>query len=105
MADEKILAEEIMDEDELEEVAGGTTAETKDDRRRLLAMGYYEIKPHQNYAVGIANALEKLGKDTGYDFKFTSSSHMGTESNSYQFNGKEVTREKFWKLVDEFAKK
>lgn len=105
MADDKIFNEDIMDEVELDEVAGGTHAEILDDRNRLMALGYYEKKPNQKFAVGIANALDKLGKDTGYNFKFTSESHSGNVANNYFFNGKEISRDKFWSLVDEFTKK
>ncbi len=105
MVDEKILKDEILEEEELEEVAGGTTSEIKDDRKRLIKLGYYESKPHQKYEVGIANALEKLSNATGYGFKFASTSNTGNQENVYSFNGKEISRDKFWALVDEFATK
>ena len=105
MADEKILEGEVLDEEELEEVAGGTTAEIKDDRKRLIRLGYYENKPHQKYVVGIANALEKLSNATGYGFKFASTSQTGNQANVYFFNGKQISRDKFWSLVDELAAK
>ena len=105
MADEKIFKDEILDDEELEGVAGGTTAEIKDDRNRLIKLGYYEQKPHQQFSVGIANALEKLSKDTEYDFKFTSKSNAGHTANEYFFNGKQISRDKFWSLVDQFVAK
>ena len=105
MVDEKILKDEIMDDVELDGVAGGTHAEIIDDRNRLMKLGFYEKKPNQKFSVGIANALDKLGKATGYDFKFTSESNSGNVANTYFFNGKEVSRDKFWSLVDEFAPK
>ena len=105
MADEKILKDEILDDAELEEVAGGSTSEIKDDRNRLIKLGYYEQIPHQKFEVGIANALEKLGNDTGYNFKFTSASHRGNKKNEYFFNGKEISRDKFWALIDVVAVK
>ena len=105
MADEKIFKDELMDDVELDGVAGGTHAEIIDDRKRLMELGYYEKKPNQKFAVGIANALEKLGKDTGYSFKFTSQSNSGDVANVYYFNDKEVSRDKFWSLVNEFTHK
>ena len=105
MPDEKILKDEIMDEEQLDEVAGGSTSEIKDDRKRLIKLGYYENKPHQKYEVGIANALEKLSNATGYGFKFASTSHTGNQSNVYSFNGREISRDKFWALIDVVAVK
>ena len=105
MSEDKILENELLDEEELEEVAGGTTAEIKDDRKRLIRLGYYENKPHQKYVVGIANALEKLSNATGYGFKFASTSQTGNQANVYFFNGNQISRDKFWALVDEFATK
>ena len=64
MSEDKIINKEMLNEDELEEVAGGTTAEIRDDANRLRALG---LLP-QNRAVSqadINDAFWKLGQRYG----------------------------------------
>lgn len=93
MTDEKIFDSEKLTDDELDEVAGGTLDELKEDRSRLIELGYYEIIGNQRFSTGINNALAKFGKENG--MKMTMKYHKH-EANQYFINGEEVTRDELW---------
>jgi len=97
MADEKIFKDEILSDEELDGVAGGTRAETYADGDELVKRGL--ISEYDALSSSkVREAIHKLGykyKDHGGIKGF------GGKDNEY-FNkkGESVTREEFWKNFD-----
>ena len=94
MAEEKILKEdELILDEELDEVVGGTYEEIRDDANRLRALG---LLP-RNQAVSkqqINDALVGLGIGIGTDLR-------DDKNNKYYINHDKVSREKLWNYVYE----
>ena len=97
MKDEKILQEEILSDDELEVVAGGTRIETYADGNELYKRGLLS----ENDALSSTPVRELLHK-MGYKYvDHGGTAVFGAKNNEY-FNkqGVSVTREDFWKNFD-----
>ena len=97
MADKKILNEEILSDDELEVVAGGTRIETYADGNELYKRGLLS----ENDALSSTPVRELLHK-MGYKYvDHGGTAVFGAKNNEY-FNkqGVSVTREEFWKNFD-----
>ena len=97
MADEKIFKDEILSDEELDGVAGGTRAETYADGDELVKRGLISEDDAWSSSK-VREAIHKLGykyKDHG-GFEI-----FGADKNEY-FNkkGESVTREEFWKNFD-----
>lgn len=93
MAEEKIINDEIIEDEELEGVAGGASWEIQDDANRLRALGvlgYGRVDKQQ-----VNDAFTGLGLGIGTDLK------LGREKNSYYINHKKVSREKLWNYIYE----
>ena len=97
MTDEKILSEEILSDDELDNVAGGTRMETYADGNELYKRGLLS----ESDALSSTPVRELLHK-MGYNYKDHGGAALfGAKSNEY-FNkqGVSVSREEFWKNFD-----
>ena len=112
MKDEKILAEEILSDEELDNVAGGSWLEFTDDmlkaKERGLA-GFENLdmtnpnsdlikmigddKLRHQYVEKVSAVFASHGIEMTYNGKFL-------EANVYKFNGKEITRQQAWDIVD-----
>ena len=111
MKDEKILAEEVLSDEQLENVAGGSWVEFTDDMLKAKERGIAGFENlgldansdlikmigdddlrHQ-YVEKVASVFASHGIDMTYNGKFL-------ESNIYKFNGKEITRQQAWDIVD-----
>ena len=94
MADKKILDEEILTDDELDNVAGGTRAETFADGEELYKRGLLSASD-AFHSTPVRELLHKMGY-TGYK------DNGGLENGNIYFNkqGVSVTREEFWKNFD-----
>ncbi|MBR3747880.1 MAG: hypothetical protein IKN27_13060 [Selenomonadaceae bacterium] len=107
MANE-ILKDEILSDDELDRVAGGTFAESYSDAQKFEKLG---VKIFKNDLAGVplldpegfANlrkAFEKYGvtiKDDGSIF----GDLVGTsKANQYSIDGKQVSRDEDWKHIN-----
>ena len=92
---EKILDSEILKEENLENVAGGSTKEIKRDIRFLEAKG---LLP-KNISVKDAGAIKKAFAKFGIDCipKEGCYSH----ENIYSFNGKKISRLDAWQIVED----
>lgn len=94
MKDEKILQDEILSDDELDNVAGGNRIETFADGNELVKRGLLS-EEDALHSAPIRNLLHKMGY-TGYEDKGGL-----INSNIYKDkNGNLVTREEFWKNFD-----
>lgn len=104
----EILKDEILSDEQLDNVAGGTFAESYGDAKSFEKLG---VKIFKNELVGIplldhegfANlrkAFEKYGvtiKDDGSIF----GDLVGTsKANQYYLNGKEISRDEAWKHIN-----
>ena len=92
--EEKILKDEIMDDEELDGVAGGTRLETYDDGEELRKRGLLSQDDALS-STPVRETLHKMGyagyKDNGGIFK----------GNVYVNKaGQTVTRDEFWKNFD-----
>ena len=97
MADTKILDEEILSDDELENVAGGTRMETYADGNELYKRGLLSEDDSMS-STPVREAIHKLG------YKYVDHGGvkiLGAKDNEY-FNkdGLSVSRETFWKNFD-----
>ena len=104
----EILKDEILSDEQLDNVAGGTFAESYGDAKSFEKLG---VKIFKNELVGIPlldhvgfvnlrNAFEKYGvtiKDDGS----IGGDIMGTsKANEYFIGGKQVSREEAWKHIN-----
>ena len=97
MADTKILSEEILSDDELENVAGGTRMETYADGKELYKRGLLSEDDSMS-STPVREAIHKLG----YNYKdHGGMAVFGAKNNEY-FNkqGVSISREEFWKNFD-----
>jgi len=104
----EILKDEILSDDELDRVAGGTFAESYGDARSFEKLGVKIFKnelagvpllDHEGF-VNLRNAFEKYGvtiKDDGSIF----GDLVGTsKANEYFIGGKQVSRDEAWKHIN-----
>ena len=105
------MKDEIMNDEDLDKVAGGSwvefTADMLDAKKRGIA-GFENLKIDANsdlikmidndklrhqYVDKISNLFASHGIEMTYKGKFL-------ESNIYKFNGKEISREQAWNIID-----
>ena len=102
MADEKILKDEVMDESELEGVAGGTVNEVLDDREMLKKIGVYDFNSKDGFTKSVQNSFAKFGND--YGMKISVDVGLNAETaNKYSVNGKDISRDELYSLMNEVA--
>ena len=91
---------EVLDAEELDEVAGGTLRETLDDRTLLKQMGAYDFDKGQGFAKTLQNGFAKLGDK--FDMKITVDVNLNKNiANKYYLNGKEISRNELWSILKE----
>ena len=95
MAEEKILEEEVLDEEDLEQVAGGYSDEIRKDANKLRDLGFLHGRATKEE---IQEALGKISRQTGVKFGFELNEN---DENHYHINHKHVGRDRFWKEVNE----
>ena len=100
MSEEKILDNEILDDEELDGVAGGTFKETVGDRAKLNQLGLYNFDESKGFAGSIKEGFDKLGRELGLDVKCDSSLSNDT-ANRYQIDNRKMTRDEFWSIINE----
>ena len=100
MADEKNLDNEIMNDEELEGVAGGAMKETFEDRDELTKLGFYKFDTGLGLVMSVQSAYHKLGQKLGVELNCNS--FLSTDfSNRYRIDDRKVTREEFWTIINE----
>ena len=90
MPDEKKIADEVLSENELDNIAGGTREETLADGAELHKRGLLTEK-EAAHATHVYYTLYKMGY-TGYKDNGGSTANVYTDK-----NGNVITREEFWK--------
>ena len=97
MADEKILKDEILSEEELDGVAGGTRIETYQDGNELLKRGLIS----EDDALSSSKVREAIHK-LGYKYVDHGGVKMfgGKDNEYFNKNGESISRDQFWKNFD-----
>lgn len=95
MAEEKILKEEQLTEEELENVAGGSTGEILDDIKQLRKYGFN--LPNNASRDQVNDAMWQLGQRLG--FSLGTDLHDGTEKNRYYINHDKKSHDEVWEYV------
>ena len=100
MADKDKYADEIMSDDELDKVAGGTPGELADDSRFLNVLLHGTNKYHQCDRYG---EFRMFCSESARDDLKKSWNSLGIElidnrfgGNIYMLNGKEISRDEAW---------
>ena len=94
MAEEKILKDEVLNNEELDGVAGGTRLETYDDGEELYKRGLLTAE-QADHSASVRELLHKMGY-TGYkDNGGIVNGNIYTDK-----QGNTITREQFWKNFD-----
>ena len=109
----EILKDEILSEDELDNVAGGTFAESYGDAQAFEKLGVKIFKndlagvpllDHEGF-VNLRNAFDKYGVTIKDDGSIWGDLTGKSKANQYFIGGKEVSREDAWKHINaQFAK-
>ena len=104
MADEKILNNEILEDEELEGVAGGTMQETVGDRSQLIKFGMYNYDKNKGFIGSIQDGFNEVGKKLGVTINVESNPSINNKKeNVYQIENHTFTREEFWSIINETA--
>ena len=100
MADEKILKDEILSDEQLDEVAGGTYLESSSDALKFQKLGVdLGIKDVAGIAIMGHDEFVKL-RDTFQQYGVTIKDHGGLiNANEYFIDGKAVSRDDAWKHI------
>ena len=94
MAEEKILKDEILNDEELDRVAGGTRIETFQDGDELYKRGLLSAEDALSSAP-VRNLLHKMGYAGYKDNGGIINANIYTDK-----NGNEISRAQFWKNFD-----
>lgn len=89
MADKKIYDDELLSDDELDKVTGGTSAELGGDFYQLLARGLVKIYADFDTVMGKLNS-------NGYKVVY----NHPEENEYYNRQGQRITRQEFWHNFD-----
>ena len=108
MVEEKILESEIMDDEELENVAGGLY-ETWHDRVNFINLGGGFYKGDQKNGTYSATEVEKAFKKMGEYLGINISASLGFDRpgappNAYYLDGKKISRDEMWSIINEAYK-
>ncbi|MBE8955687.1 MAG: hypothetical protein SR2Q5_08550 [Quinella sp. 2Q5] len=90
----EILKDELLNEDELDNVAGGTRIETFQDGNELYKRGLLSADDALS-AAPVRNLLHKMGYSGYKDVGGIVDGNIYTDK-----NGNTITREQFWKNFD-----
>ena len=94
MTEEKILEEEILSDDELEDVAGGTRAEIQADANRLRGLGY--LGSGKVTVEQINDAFLRLGRDYGLKLGYNPDKY---DANRYYLNHDKKNHKQIWNII------
>ena len=103
MADEKILEGEVLDDEELENVAGGTLQETLEDRDRLDKIGMYKFNNDKGFSGSVNEGFANFGKKYGLKIS-VEADLLANGSNKYFINDEAISRDELWNIIDETYK-
>ena len=91
MSEEKIMNEEILNDDELEQVAGGNGAEIREDKKRFEKLGI-RITSGAHDEAQLKDAFARFGVQV-------ETYHGDWRKNDYWIGGESVDRDKAWEHV------
>jgi len=91
MSDEKITNEEVLNDEELNEVAGGTGDEIRDDKQRFKRLGI-RITSGAHDEAQLKDAFARFGVQV-------ETYHGYFRDNDYKINGRSVSRDKAWNYI------
>lgn len=94
MADEKKFADEIIDNDQLDNVAGGNRLETYDDGNELYKRGLLTAE-QAFHSAPVRDILHKMGYSGYKDNGGIINDNIYTDK-----SGNNISREEFWKNFD-----
>ncbi len=92
MTDEKITNDEILNEEQLDEVAGGTLAEIKNDIYRFKLLGVLSNYTDEVDEYALKNAFARFGISAST--KFASGNNY-----VYTMDGREYDRNTVWNFI------
>ena len=96
----EINKEEVLTEDELEQVAGGTRGELSCDTKFLNALGVMDITHEpgycQNHMTDVRKEINSYLQDNSNLTGFKVSAVSVNGENTYRIHGKKVPRSKFY---------
>ena len=104
----EILKDEILKDEELEQVAGGTFAESYSDAQQFEKLGVKIFKndlvgvpllDHEGF-VNLRNAFDKYGVTIKDDGSIWGDLTGKSKANQYFIGDKEVSREDAWKHIN-----
>ena len=102
MSEEKILSEEILDDTELEGVAGGTMKETVGDRSQLMELGMYNYDKSKGFIGSMQDGFNEIGKKLGVTINVKSNPAIKNPmENVYQIDNQTMKRDEFWNIINE----
>ena len=107
----EILKDEILNEDQLNEVAGGSWGESLNDVNNAFQRkipGFEKINPTtadgaiyllKNWTEGdnVVGKLEKMFASHGITMTYNGKPF---DPNTYTYNGKSITQDEAWKIID-----
>lgn len=103
MAKSKIRNDEILSDDELDNVAGGSWMETTGDILKAGKLGLVNVNPDD--LVAVANFYQNnRGELTDMFAKFgIEFTHNGKwyEENEYVHNGQKISQDEAWKIINQ----
>ena len=106
MAEEKILDNEILDDNELEGVAGGTLKETFNDSKQLAGLGLYTFDKNKGFVDSVQEGFNALEKKIGVSLNVKCDSSLNSKTeNVYQIGNQTLTRDQFWNTVNRLMPK
>lgn len=106
MSEEKIMNEEVMSEEELDEVAGGTwgqVARDADNIRYLENRYNVRLLPGKASAANVNAAMNKIGDILSdyyhCDFGIGCDLHTNDENNRYYLNHHKMSQKEIWNAI------
>ena len=104
MADEKILKDEALKDDELEEVVGGyyDTWHDYENIKKLEANGKGSFSRGGYSIWSVQDAFRRIGKELGINIssKLYYDKTPGSSPNKYYLDDKEISRDELWDIIN-----
>ena len=105
MIDEKKLASAAMNEEELDQVAGGTFGEIKDDAHKLQAAFGHTVRFAHRTGIGKMEYIDEAALRDGFKRFGVQVNFDDNKPNEYFIDGNKVTREEAWNHINSIVDK
>ena len=105
MIDEKKLANAAMNEEELDQVAGGTFGEIKDDAHKLQAAFGHTVRFAHRTGIGKMEYIDEAALRDGFKRFGVQVNFDDNKPNEYFIDGNKVTREEAWNHINSIVDK